>query len=66
MTLKNTTVQNNQTLPDISNTSIGILLEKLTANGILVEADKFTKLYLTEIKIAYNNGQLEALSRCTD
>jgi len=62
MTSKNTTELNKATQPDIENTSIGILLNSLAANGIVVDAERFTQLYLTEINIAYNDGQLTALS----
>jgi hypothetical protein len=62
MTSKNTIEPSKQTLPDIENTSIGILLNSLAANGVIVEAERFTQLYLTEINIAYNDGQLAALS----
>lgn len=62
MTSKNTTELNKATQPDIENTSIGILLNSLAANGVVVDAERFTQLYLTEINIAYNDGQLTALS----
>jgi hypothetical protein len=62
MTSKNTTVQSKQTLPNINETSIGILLNSLAVNGVIVDAERFTQLYLTEINIAYNDGQLTALS----
>jgi hypothetical protein len=62
MTSKNTTEPNKATQPDIENTSIGILLNSLAANGVIVDAERFTQLYLTEINIAYNDGQLTALS----
>jgi hypothetical protein len=62
MTSKNTTEQNKATQPDINETSIGILLNSLAANGVIVDAERFTQLYLTEINIAYNDGQLAALS----
>ncbi len=62
MTSKNTTEPSKQTLPDIENTSIGILLNSLAVNGVIVDAERFTQLYLTEINIAYNDGQLTALS----
>jgi hypothetical protein len=62
MTSKNTTEPNKATQPDIENTSIGILLNSLAANGVIVDAERFTQLYLTEINIAYNDGQLAALS----
>lgn len=62
MTLKNTTEPNKATQPDINETSIGILLNSLAFNGVIVDAERFTQLYLTEINIAYNDGQLAALS----
>lgn len=62
MTSKNTIEPSKQTLPDIENTSIGILLNSLASNGVIVDAERFTQLYLTEINIAYNDGQLAALS----
>jgi hypothetical protein len=62
MTSKNTTEPNKATQPDINETSIGILLNSLAANGVIVDAERFTQLYLTEINIAYNDGQLAALS----
>jgi hypothetical protein len=62
MTSKNTTEPNKATQPDIENTSIGILLNSLATNGVIVDAERFTQLYLTEINIAYNDGQLTALS----
>jgi hypothetical protein len=62
MTSKNTTEPNKATQPDIKETSIGILLKSLAANGVIVDAERFTQLYLTEINIAYNDGQLAALS----
>ena len=62
MTLKNTTEPNKATQPDINETSIGILLNSLAVNGVIVDAERFTQLYLTEINIAYNDGQLAALS----
>jgi hypothetical protein len=62
MTSKNTTEPNKATQPDINETSIGILLNSLAANGVIVDAERFTQLYLTEINIAYNDGQLTALS----
>jgi hypothetical protein len=62
MTSKNTTEPNKATQPDIENTSIGILLNSLAVNGVIVDAERFTQLYLTEINIAYNDGQLTALS----
>jgi hypothetical protein len=62
MTSKNTTELNKATQPDIENTSIGILLNSLAVNGVIVDAERFTQLYLTEINIAYNDGQLAALS----
>jgi hypothetical protein len=62
MTLKNTTEPNKATQPDINETSIGILLNSLAVNGVIVDAERFTQLYLTEINIAYNDGQLSALS----
>jgi hypothetical protein len=62
MTSKNTTEQSKATQPDINETSIGILLNSLAANGVIVDAERFTQLYLTEINIAYNDGQLAALS----
>jgi hypothetical protein len=62
MTSKNTTEPNKATQPDINETSIGILLNSLAVNGVIVDAERFTQLYLTEINIAYNDGQLSALS----
>jgi hypothetical protein len=62
MTSKNTTEPNKATQPDINETSIGILLNSLAANGVIVDAERFTQLYVTEINIAYNDGQLAALS----
>jgi hypothetical protein len=62
MTSKNTTEPNKATQPDINETSIGILLNSLATNGVIVDAERFTQLYLTEINIAYNDGQLAALS----
>jgi hypothetical protein len=62
MTSKNTTEPNKATQPDINETSIGILLNSLAVNGVIVDAERFTQLYLTEINIAYNDGQLTALS----
>jgi N-acetyl-anhydromuramyl-L-alanine amidase AmpD len=62
MTSKNTTEPNKATQPDINETSIGILLNSLASNGVIVDAERFTQLYLTEINIAYNDGQLAALS----
>jgi hypothetical protein len=62
MTSKNTTEPNKATQPDINETSIGILLNSLAANGVIVDAERFTQLYLTEINIAYNDGQLTVLS----
>jgi hypothetical protein len=62
MTSKNTTEPNKATQPDINETSIGILLNSLADNGVIVDAERFTQLYLTEINIAYNDGQLTALS----
>jgi hypothetical protein len=62
MTSKNTTEPNKATQPDINETSISILLNSLAANGVIVDAERFTQLYLTEINIAYNDGQLAALS----
>jgi hypothetical protein len=62
MTSKNTTEPNKATQPNINETSIGILLNSLAANGVIVDAERFTQLYLTEINIAYNDGQLTALS----
>jgi hypothetical protein len=62
MISKNTTEPNKATQPDIENTSIGILLNSLATNGVIVDAERFTQLYLTEINIAYNDGQLTALS----
>jgi hypothetical protein len=62
MTSKNTTEPNKATQPNINETSIGILLNSLAANGVIVDAERFTQLYLTEINIAYNDGQLAALS----
>jgi hypothetical protein len=62
MTSKNTTEPNKATQPDINETSIGILLNSLAANGVIVDAERCTQLYLTEINIAYNDGQLTALS----
>jgi hypothetical protein len=62
MTSKNTTEPSKATQPDINETSIGILLNSLATNGVIVDAERFTQLYLTEINIAYNDGQLAALS----
>jgi hypothetical protein len=62
MTSKNTIEPSKAIQPDIENTSIGILLNSLAANGVVVDAERFTQLYLTEINIAYNDGQLTALS----
>ena len=62
MTSKNITEPNKATQPNINETSIGILLNSLAANGVIVDAERFTQLYLTEINIAYNDGQLAALS----
>jgi hypothetical protein len=62
MTSKNTIEPSKATQPDINETSIGILLNSLAVNGVIVDAERFTQLYLTEINIAYNDGQLTALS----
>jgi hypothetical protein len=62
MTSKNTIEPSKAIQPDIENTSIGILLNSLAVNGVIVDAERFTQLYLTEINIAYNDGQLTALS----
>ena len=62
MTSKNTIEPSKAIQPDINETSIGILLNSLAVNGVIVDAERFTQLYLTEINIAYNDGQLTALS----
>jgi hypothetical protein len=63
MTSKNTTEPNKATQPDINETSIGILLNSLAANGVIVDAERFKELYLTERNISYNDGYIAALSK---
>jgi hypothetical protein len=60
MTLENTTEPNKATQPDIENTSIGILLNSLAANGVIVDAEKFKELYQIELQLQYNNAYIQA------
>jgi hypothetical protein len=60
MTSKNTTEPNKATQPDIENTSIGILLNSLAANGVIVDAEKFKELYAIELQLQYNNAYIQA------
>ena len=65
-TLKSTTKSKKETPMNFNDTSLGILLESLRNNGVIVDAEKFQKLYETEIQIAYNNGQLAALPKVAE
>ena len=60
MTSKNITEPNKATQPDINETSIGILLNSLATNGVIVDAEKLKELYQIELQLQYNNAYIQA------
>jgi hypothetical protein len=60
MTSENTTEQSKKTLYNFEESSLGILLESLRNNGVIVEAQKFKELYEIELQLQFNNGYKQA------
>jgi hypothetical protein len=60
MTSENTTEQSKKTPYNFEESSLGILLESLRNNGVIVEAQKFKELYEIELQLQYNNGYTQA------
>ena len=60
MTSKNTTEQSKKTPYNFEESSLGILLTSLRNNGVIVEAEKFQRLYEIELELQYNAGYSQA------
>jgi hypothetical protein len=60
MTSENTTEPNKKTLYNFEESSLGILLTSLRNNGVIVEAEKFQRLYEIELELQYNAGYSQA------
>jgi hypothetical protein len=60
MTSKNTIEPSAKTLYNFEESSLGILLTSLRNNGVIVEAEKFQRLYEIELELMYNLGYSQA------
>jgi hypothetical protein len=60
MTSKNITEPSKKTPYNFEESSLGILLTSLRNNGVIVEAEKFQRLYEIELELQYNAGYSQA------
>jgi hypothetical protein len=56
MTSENIIEQSKKTPYNFEESSLGILLTSLRNNGVIVEAEKFQRLYEIELELQYNAG----------